>query len=75
MGLVTRVTPLHTAVRNCTRDEGWPFEVGNQMLISSHRNRLSNIGIGHGAVDAGFGYTYLNPKTGQEFSGVLGAPA
>jgi hypothetical protein len=37
--------------------------------------RLSNIGIGHGAVDAGFGYTYLNPKTGQEFSGVLGAPA
>src|SRR2546423_14757314 len=29
-------------------------------------------GIGHGAVDAGFGYTYFNPKTGQEFSGVLG---
>jgi hypothetical protein len=35
-------------------------------------SRLSNIGIGHGAVDAGFGYTYLNQKTGQEFSGVLG---
>jgi hypothetical protein len=35
-------------------------------------SRLSNLGIGHGAVDAGFGYTYLNPKTGQEFSGVLG---
>jgi len=34
--------------------------------------RLSNIGIGHGAVDAGFGYTYFNPKTGREFSGVLG---
>jgi hypothetical protein len=34
--------------------------------------RLSNIGIGHGAVDAGFGYTYFNQKTGQEFSGVLG---
>jgi hypothetical protein len=35
-------------------------------------SRLSNIGIGHGAVDGGFGYTYLNTKTGQEFSGVLG---
>jgi hypothetical protein len=35
-------------------------------------SRLSNIGIGHGAVDAGAGYTYFNPKTGQEFSAVLG---
>ena len=34
--------------------------------------RLSNIGIGHGAIDAGGGYTYLNPATGHEFSGVLG---
>src|SRR6478735_6833902 len=33
--LVSRVTPVHTAVRNCTRDEGGPFEVGNQVLISS----------------------------------------
>jgi hypothetical protein len=35
-------------------------------------NSLANVGIGHGAVDAGGGYTYFNPKTGQEFSGVLG---
>ena len=34
--------------------------------------RLSNIGIGHGAIDAGGGYTYFNPQTGHEFSGVLG---
>ena len=34
--------------------------------------RLSNIGIGHSAIDAGGGYTYLNPQTGHEFSGVLG---
>jgi hypothetical protein len=34
--------------------------------------RLSNIGIGHGAVDGGVGYTYFDPKTGHEFSGVLG---
>jgi hypothetical protein len=35
-------------------------------------NRLSNLGIGHGAIDAGAGYTYFNPATGREFSGVLG---
>jgi hypothetical protein len=34
--------------------------------------RLSNVGIGHGALDAGGGYTYFNPQTGHEFSGVLG---
>jgi hypothetical protein len=34
--------------------------------------RLSNIGVGHGAIDAGGGYTYFNPQTGHEFSGVLG---
>jgi hypothetical protein len=31
---------VHTAVRNCTGDEGGPFEVGNQVLISSHRKLL-----------------------------------
>jgi hypothetical protein len=35
--------------------------------------RLANLGIGHGAVDIGGGYTYLNPATGNEFSGVFGA--
>jgi len=41
-GIVSRVTPVHTAVRNCTRDEGRPFEIGNQVLISSHRKLLSS---------------------------------
>ena len=34
--------------------------------------RLANLGIGHGAIDAGGGYTYLNPATGVELSGVGG---
>ena len=42
IGLVSRVSPVQTAVRNCTRDEGRPFEVGNQVLISSHRKLLSS---------------------------------
>ena len=41
-GLVSRVTPVHTALRNCTRDEGRSFEFGNQVLISSHRKLLSS---------------------------------
>jgi hypothetical protein len=36
-------------------------------------SRLANLGIGHGAIDVGGGYTYLNPATGNEFSGVFGA--
>jgi hypothetical protein len=42
MGLASRVTPVHTALRNSTRDEGGPFGFGNQVLISSHRKLLSS---------------------------------
>jgi hypothetical protein len=34
--------------------------------------RLANAGLGHGAIDAGGGYTYFNPQTGIEASAVLG---
>jgi hypothetical protein len=34
--------------------------------------RLANLGIGHGAFDAGGSYTYHDAKTGHEFSGTLG---
>lgn len=35
-------------------------------------DRLANVGLGHGAIDAGGAYTYLNEKTGLEFSATLG---
>jgi hypothetical protein len=38
LGLVSRVSPVQTVMRNCTRDEGRSFEVGNQ--VSSHRKLL-----------------------------------
>jgi hypothetical protein len=41
VGIVSRVSPVHTAVRNCM-NEGGPFEVGNQVLVSSHRKLLSS---------------------------------
>jgi hypothetical protein len=58
----------------------WNFGVHNFMTYATgdipvgsySSTRLSNIGIGHGAVDAGGGYTYFNPETGHEASGVLG---
>jgi hypothetical protein len=34
--------------------------------------RLANFGIGHAAIDGGVGYTYLDLKTGHEFSVVTG---
>ncbi len=34
--------------------------------------RLANLGLGHGAIDVGGGYTYFNPQTGHELSAVLG---
>jgi hypothetical protein len=41
--------------------------VGNYSSTS-----IANLGLGHGAIDAGGGYTYLNPATGHEFSAVAG---
>ena len=35
-------------------------------------DRLANMGIGHGAIDWGGGYTYFNPATGTEASIVAG---
>jgi len=35
-------------------------------------SRLSNIGIGHGAIDGGAGYTYFDPTKGHEFSATAG---
>ena len=40
-GRVSRVSPVHTAVRNCMRDEGRSFEIGNQVLVSNHCKLLS----------------------------------
>jgi hypothetical protein len=40
LGLVSRASSVHTAMRNCTGDEGRSFEFDNQVLISSHRKPL-----------------------------------
>jgi hypothetical protein len=48
------------------------YLTGNIPVGAYNRARLSNIGIGHGALDGGAGYTYFDEKTGYEFSAVAG---
>ena len=48
------------------------YVTGNIPVGAYNRARLSNIGIGHGALDGGAGYTYFNEQTGYEFSAVAG---
>jgi hypothetical protein len=58
----------------------WNAGVNNFMLYGTgdlpvgqyDRTSLSNTGAGHYALDGGVGYTYLDPKTGHEFSAVAG---
>ena len=48
------------------------YMTGDIPIGAYDSTRLSNLGIGHGALDGGGGYTYFNPQTGHEFSAVLG---
>jgi hypothetical protein len=58
----------------------WNFGVNNLMTYLTgdipvgayDANRLANLGLGHGAVDGGGGYTYFDPQIGHEFSAVAG---
>jgi hypothetical protein len=58
----------------------WNFGVHNVMTYlfgvipvgDYDPSRISNTGIGHGAIDGGVGYTYFDPGKGHEFSIVGG---
>lgn len=53
--------------------DNWMVYITGDIPVGAYDpNRLANLGIGHGAIDAGGGYTYFNPQTGHEFSAVLG---
>ena len=42
LGLVSRGSPVQTAIRNCTRDEGRSFEAGSQVPASNRCKLLSS---------------------------------
>ena len=48
------------------------YGIGDIPVGTYDASRLANLGIGHGALDGGVGYTYFDPKTGHEFSIVTG---
>ena len=66
------LAPLFSLRWNKGVDNFMVYVTGDIPVGAYDPNRLANIGIGHGAIDAGGGYTYFNPQTGREFSAVLG---
>jgi hypothetical protein len=59
--------PTYSGVNN------WMTYVTGDIPVGAYdSHRLANLGIGHGAIDAGGGYTYFDPKAGNEFSATLG---
>jgi hypothetical protein len=48
------------------------YVIGDVPVGEYNSSNLANIGIGHGAIDFGGGYTYFDQKTGHEFSAVTG---
>jgi hypothetical protein len=48
------------------------YVMGDIPTGTYNSSNLANLGIGHGAIDGGVGYTYFNPKDGHEFSAVTG---
>jgi hypothetical protein len=64
--------PMATLKWNNGGNNWMTYLTGDIPVGDYNPNNLSNIGIGHGAIDAGGGYTYLNPATSHEFSAVAG---
>ena len=69
----TDIYPLASLTWNQGNNNFKTYVTGDIPLGTYNSTSLSSIGIGHAAMDAGGGYTYLNNTSGLEFSGVLGA--
>ncbi|MCQ3828168.1 transporter [Microbulbifer elongatus] len=53
--------------------QNWMTYLTGDIPVGTYNpNRLSNLGIGHGAVDIGGAYTYMNTQSGWEFSATGG---
>jgi len=71
----TDLIPQAALKWNAGVDNYMVYATGDIPVGAYNSSRLANLGIGHGAFDAGAGYTYFNPQTGHELSGVLGFTA
>jgi hypothetical protein len=64
--------PIATLKWNAGVHNFMTYVTGDIPVGAYDPSRLANLGIGHGAIDGGGGYTYFNPATGHEFSAVAG---
>lgn len=69
---ITDLYPLVSVAWNTDVHNWMVYATGDAPVGSYDSSRLADIGIGHGAVDWGGGYTYLNTKSGLEISAVAG---
>jgi hypothetical protein len=68
----TDLIPMFTDRWNAGVNNYMVYITGDIPVGLYSTSNLANIGLGHGAIDGGVGYTYFDPKTGHEFSAVLG---
>src|SRR6266699_7076712 len=64
--------PLASLKWNAGVNNFMTYVTGDIPVGAYSPTRHANLGIGHGAIDGGGGYTYFNPQTGHEFSAVAG---
>jgi hypothetical protein len=64
--------PMITQKWNSGVNNYMTYVTGDIPVGAYDPNSIANLGIGHGAIDAGGGYTYLNPASGHTVSGVAG---
>ncbi|MBU3594838.1 transporter [Polynucleobacter sp. 86C-FISCH] len=69
----TDIYPLASLTWNSGNNNYKTYITGDIPVGTYSPTSLSSIGIGHAAMDAGGGYTYLNNTTGFEVSGIVGA--
>jgi hypothetical protein len=83
LGGQAAVSLLNVGGRNDLLPEAslkWNYGVHNFMVYGTgdipvgdyDSSRLVDLGLGHGAIDGGGGYTYFDPASGLEFSSVVG---
>jgi hypothetical protein len=64
--------PIAQLFWNSGNNNWFAFLTGDIPVGAYNSSNLANVGIGHGAIDGGGGYTYLDAKSGREFSVVTG---
>jgi hypothetical protein len=68
----TDLDPIATIAWASGSNNGMGYITGDIPVGSYDAQRLSNVGLGHGAIDFGGAYTYLDQKSGREASATTG---